>query len=52
MILQKAWAKLNGGYKRIENAHLGELLQDFTSAPITYLQIKDKKLYEKLKDAF
>jgi hypothetical protein len=32
-IVEKAWAKLHGGYHRIENLNPTETLRDLTGAP-------------------
>jgi hypothetical protein len=55
MLLEKAWAKINGGYLNITGGYASEVLSVFTSFPIeTFdLLIKDIDIiWKKLKNAF
>ena len=38
-LLEKAWAKLHGGYEKIQWGHVDEALQDMTGAPIEELRL-------------
>jgi hypothetical protein len=41
MLLEKAWAKLNGSYVAIESGLTRECLHDFTGAPVLNIWLVD-----------
>ena len=40
ILLEKAWAKINGNYKMIEKGFPEEILHGFTGAPIKNMHLK------------
>lgn len=53
MLLEKAWAKVHGGYLNIESGLTREALRDLTGASVTtfFTKNRQKELWEKLVDA-
>lgn len=43
MLMEKAYAKMNGSYKNIEGGHPGDALNDLTGCPIVRLSTKDSR---------
>ncbi|KRX02093.1 Thioredoxin-like fold [Pseudocohnilembus persalinus] len=59
MVIEKAWAKLNGGYQYLWGGHSGQAFRVLTGAPVQFFSIskflKDprtkQKLYKKIKES-
>lgn len=50
LLLEKAWAKLNGNYENIERGYNSEALRDLTGAPTLTLHTLDEN--NKIKEKF
>ena len=48
MLIEKAWAKLYGGYGSIEGGFMTECLHDLTGAPTKIINVNDAILWEEL----
>lgn len=54
MFLEKAWAKVNGGYSNIDAGLTEEALRDMTGASVEYVLVEDKtpeEIWKQLVDA-
>jgi hypothetical protein len=51
-IIEKAWAKLHGGYHRIEFLNPNETLRDLTGAPSFEYKIEETGTLELIIDGF
>ncbi len=49
MILEKAWAKLYGGYSNIESGLTREVLRDLTGAPSYTVFTNSETIWEKIQ---
>lgn len=50
LLLEKAWAKLAGGYNRIESGFCHEVFRVLTGAPTKVILTSDQNFWEKFKD--
>ena len=48
MLLEKAWAKIYGGYGNIEGGFMTECLHDLTGAPTKFIETTEPSLWKEL----